>query len=196
MKAINLLFIVLVLAQITAIAQTPQQFAIVGGPSIGIMKQKLYQNPIVNPVDSTVIVERDDNWRANGSLGFAWSPWPYIDGQGKPIGDYGPSFAVFGNLVNLAGISKDGGGLDFGTGIGYKFRAVYVFVAAEWFKVRQPKQYVIDQFQGEKFYKGSAIQMDISPTDNNLFRDKGVTALSLKMIFPLVNLTDIVKSTR
>lgn len=199
----------LVFINLTAIAQSPNasdadkiknsRISFVLGVGASYVPAKLYQNPAINKTNNNVIIEEGQKQKTNLSLGIVYTPYLYkikfADGSEEKV-PMKISFAAFINPVNLTKASNAQSFFDitdFGVGLGYKFAGnVMIMGTAEWFGVRQPRKWFIDDYKGNNkpFLINNAPQQSFDLSDNNIFENKIVTTFGFKICYTF----DIIKS--
>ena len=125
-----------------------------------------------------------------GKLGGA--TYTKIDNAGKPIGE--PYYVPWGlcliATLNIATFNEASNGsifnkqIDGGLGIGYRLDDHFqIALAYEMISFRQPKQFLIDQYQGKVINVGDQKLISLDEKDNNFFHNKYVGSISLKLIY-------------
>jgi hypothetical protein len=181
-------------------------FIVGGGASI--IASNLYNDPIVNRTTNAVIIEKASIGKPNVTLGILYTPFvssitrciPVLDGQTKTtkkIIEYYPrgiSFALFINPVSLTKLSDNAfsNSVDLGLGAGYRTGSFSVLGTVEFFSVRQPRQYFVEQFKDNKqpYIINGEIQTSIDVNDNSIFRSVVAVSFGIKFCYTF----DIVKS--
>jgi hypothetical protein len=174
-------------------------FSLIVGLGSSYVVNTVYQDPVINSTNGYVIIEKADKMRYSGTLGFSYTPYlsriESVDTEGKPTVKYKPrgiTMAIFANPVSLSTISGSTS-LDWGAGLGYRFIGVSLLGTVEFFNVKQPKQYFIDQFKDKNLplVVNNNIQTDISTSDNSIFRNKGIASFGIKLVVPIDVLKNI-----
>ncbi|WP_207424588.1 hypothetical protein [Desertivirga brevis] len=175
------------------------------GVSIGYTMgtNKLYSIAI-NPVDQTVQFDKVSplNVVLSTAVMFNWKTW-YLRQKTDPNGNptlnntKGPVFAIpskwsVGAILNLAQFSSESKlynqKIDGGLGIGYELNEnIFVLGSFEFLSVKQPRDYFINDYNGQKkqFLIENVPQKNINYDDLNVFHDKYVPSISLKVVFGL-----------
>jgi hypothetical protein len=173
------------------------------GPSYVL--NNLYLDPAINKATNAVVIEDAGHIRSNISLGVVFTPWVTtkireVPSKKRPAGDTvyayeatGPSFALFLNPINVTKLSDVSlaTNVDLGLGVGYRNGSVSFLATLEFFGVRQPRDYFVERYKSndKTYIINNQTQTTISPTDNDVFRNKLVTAIGFKMAFTF----DIIK---
>lgn len=159
-----------------------------------------FQMPIVSDFDNKVKLDVSQRDRISASLGIVYTPFTYLirDLQ-HPEGYFipkGTSFVAFFNpltLVRNSNLEENFNLGNFGLGGGYKFASgVGIYVVGEFYSLKQPRKWFIDEFiNGDKEYKvNGQIQSSFSDTDSKIFTNKLVPAIGIKICYSF----DIIKS--
>lgn len=91
--------------------------------------------------------------------------------------------------LNLLDINSSNGidfnkSIDGGIGLGYQIEAnLNIALLYELKRVRQMRSYVVEQYENESIPQGTEVYNSLDSDDNNLFYNKSVTGISLKLIF-------------
>lgn len=180
-------------------------FIVGAGPSILI--NKIYEDPTINKADNAVKIERASKLRANLSLGIVYTPYvssitrtiPVIRNGVKKnteIIEYYPrgiTYALFINPIDLASINTtSNSSIDVGLGIGQRFGSFAYLLTAEFFSVRQPRDYFITQYgnNNTSFKVAENIQTSIDLNDGSIFKSRKVVGVGFKLAYTF----DIVRS--
>jgi len=175
------------------------RFSFVLGIGASYLTTKLYQNPSIDVSSNAVVIEHAQQIKTNLTFGIVYTPYlktiSYRNGQSETM-PHGISFATFINPIALTKVTENQSFFnmtDFGIGVGYKFAGnVMIMGTAEFFGVRQPKEWFINKYQlNDKQYvvNGSA-QLSFDVNDNNIFRTKMVSSFGFKVCYTF----DIVKN--
>ena len=184
------------------------KFALFVGGGIGTTIGVLYNDPVVNPTNNIVAIESSKKLRTSLTLGIVFTPKIYevfrkvyiSDKQGKKIDtatliEHIPrkwSFALFLNPISLTKLNDNGftNSVDLGFGIGWREGDFLFMATADFFSIRQPRQYFIDQFkdQNKIYIVNGQTQSTIDVTNNNIFHNVLVPSIGIKMCYAF-NLT-------
>lgn len=176
-------------------------FSIIVGLGAGSIMNTVYLDPVVSNATNHVIIEKGDRLRYTATLGIAWTPIDYTfiksvlpSGIARRIPegkDTGPMVAIFANPLSLSSLTNSTSSFDWGAGVGFRFNGLALLGTIEFFSIRQPRDYFINQFKenNASYIVGGDIQKEISTSDNTIFKNRGIAALGLKLVVPL----DIVK---
>jgi hypothetical protein len=179
-----------------------------GGPSF--ITTSLYNDPVVNKATNTVIIEKAGVLKPNLTLGIVYTPYVSDvfrdvnvmakDGktvEKKTIIEYYPkgiTYALFINPINLSSLADKSlsTSIDLGLGLGYRAGSFSVLGTMDFFSVRQPRDYFIEQYQDNKqiYTVNGQIQTAFDTNDNAIFKSKIAFALGLKFCYTF----DIVRS--
>lgn len=91
--------------------------------------------------------------------------------------------------LNLLDINSDNGisfnkSIDGGIGIGYQINSeMNIACLYELKKIRQLRSYIVKEYENESIPNGDDVYNALSTSDNNLFYDKTVEGISIKLIF-------------
>lgn len=175
-------------------------FSIIVGLGAGSIMNTVYLDPVVSNANNYVIIEKADRLRYTATLGIAWTPMDYelirsfLPGVVRrlPKGkETGPMVAIFANPLSLSSLTNSTSSFDWGAGVGFRFSGLALLGTIEFFSLRQPRDYFINQFKDNNasYIVGGDVQKEISTSDNTIFKNRGIAALGLKLVVPL----DIVK---
>jgi hypothetical protein len=178
------------------------RFAVFLGAGVGVSTGQLYNDPVINPSNNVVEIEKSQKITTSLSLGVVFTPHiysvtrtiPVIDSKGNTkdvqLIAYVPkgiSYAVFLSPVNLTKLSSDGfvNNVDVGLGIGYRNGDFLALATIDFLSVRQPRQYFVDQYSdsSQTFTIGGQTQTSIDVTNNNIFYNKLETVIGIKLCF-------------
>ena len=181
-------------------------FIVGGGASVIV--SGLYDDPVVNRTTNAVIIEKASIGKPNVTLGILYTPFvssvsrdvTVLDGQTekiKQIMQYYPrgiSFALFINPVSLTQLSDNtfSNSVDLGLGAGYRAGSFSVLGTVEFFSVRQPRSYFVDQYKdnNQPYIINGEIQTSIDVNDNSIFKSVVAVSFGVKFCYTF----DIVKS--
>jgi hypothetical protein len=184
------------------------RFAFMVGGGISIIATKLYLDPAINKTNNAIIIEEAGRVKPNLSLGIVYTPKVSTmkrevemksAGSSKTETFYeyvprGISVALFLNPISLSKLSEMSlsNTVDLGMGLGWRSGNFSIFGTVEFFSVRQPRDYFINQFKAsdKPYIVNGEIQASISTNDNDVFRSKVATAFGFKLAYTF----DIVKS--
>lgn len=174
-------------------SKADSRFAIIVGLGAGTIINTMYLDPVVNKINNNVIIEKSERMRYTASIGFSWTPYIYkitrYDRNGAYV-EYAPrgfTVAVFANPASLSASSGINSTFDWGAGLGWRWSGVSLLATVDFFTVKQPRKYFLDQFSknDSQYIVDGETQKDIALTDNTLFKNKGIAALGLKLVIPL-----------
>lgn len=162
--------------------RTPKEFFLTTDTSHRLQVQHLSKSAVVlSSLISIKLGKVDADGNSNQLL---------ARGKAKPA-NWNDRFAVNVSL-NLAEFSSDGvafnTSIDGGIGLGYfinTFTQVGVFY--EMIRIRQMRDYFVDNFSDQAIPNGSAVYNALDKTDDNLFYSKYYSGVSFKVIFSLGN---------
>lgn len=181
------------------------------GPGASFITRKIYDNPAVNQTNNIVMINRATNIKTNLAVGIIYTPYiwditrriKYIDVNGQiqtrqeiESVPKGRTIAAFINPVAFTKVTETQpffNMLDFGVGYGHRFAGGLLLMAtAEFFSVRQPRKWFIDEFKGKnKAYEiEGAAQKTIDVNDNSIFTYKPVITFGFKLCYSF----DIIKN--
>ena len=217
LKNINmkkLLLTLIAFTVLTAFGQTTDNYGwnkriafIVGGGS-SIVSTELYNNPVVNKTNNFVTIEKASNIKPNLSLGIVYTPFvSNIERTVKVIKDgeiveetfieyypRGITFGLFLNPISLSSVSTNSisNTVDIGLGIGWRSGNFSFLVTNEYFSIRQPREYFVEQFKdnNQAYIINGEVQNSIDINDNSIFKDKIAVSWGLKIAYTF----DITKS--
>jgi hypothetical protein len=215
-KVLEIIAFFLIISQVTFAQTTTEQndygwskrISFMVGAGISYITTDLYLDPAIDKTNNAVIVEKADKFKPNLSLGIVYTP--YVATVQRPIRikeatsskidtlyEYYPrgiSFALFLNPISISKLSETSltNTVDLGLGIGYRSGSFSVFATCEFFSIRQPKDYFIDQYKNNNkpYVINGQTQTSISNDDNDIFRSKVVMSFGIKLAYTF----DIVKS--
>lgn len=181
------------------------------GPGASYITKKLFDNPVVNQTNNNVMINDATNIKTNLAVGIIYTPhiWDitrrirYIDANGlvqtrREIESVpkGRTIAAFVNPIAFTKVTETQpffNMLDFGVGYGHRFAGgLLIMGTAEFFSVRQPRQWFIDEYKGKnKPYEiGGSPQKTIDINDNSIFTFKPVVTFGFKICYSF----DIIKN--
>ena len=184
------------------------RFAFMVGGGASIVLNKIYLDPAINKTNNAVIIEEAGRLKPNISLGIVYTPYVTtftrqvkVKKNGKEenltLYSYAPrgfSIALFLNPISLSKLSDTGLGstVDLGMGLGWRSGNFSIFGTVEFFSLRQPREYFIDQFRdnNKPYIVNGQTQTSISTNDNDVFKSPITTALGIKIAYTL----DVVKN--
>jgi len=184
------------------------RFAFFVGGGFSVTQGDLYNDPVINPTNSFVEIESSKKLRTSLTLGIVFSPWVYevyrtvyiSDKQGKKIDtailvEHIPkilSFALFMNPISLTKLNDNGftNSVDLGFGIGWREGDFLIMATVDFFSIRQPRQYFVDQFKDKNttYVVNGQTQNTVDITNNNIFHNVIVPSVGIKMCYAF-NLT-------
>lgn len=185
------------------------RFAFIVGGGVSTTSEKLYDIPVVSKNDNIVRLEQSQKLRTSLTLGLVYTPSVsnsprYITKPKDSIGtkldtitivEYYPrglSYALFINPISLTKLN-DGtftNNVDLGIGIGWRSGDWLFLATADFFSVKQPRKYFIDQYQNndKQYIINGQVQNSIDVNDNSIFSNKIVSSFGIKMCYTF-NLT-------
>jgi hypothetical protein len=182
-------------------------FIVGAGPSVII--GSIFQDISISKADNIVHIDYAPLLKTSVTLGITYTPYlvdnarkvkSSVDNNGNPNYSYfvdhypkGISFALFINPINLNSYTGTSSiSPDIGLGIGGRWGSFSTFLTAEFFSLRQPQQYFIDQYRGRNisYTVNKQIQSTIDVNDNSIYTSRMITAIGLKLAYTF----DIVKS--
>jgi hypothetical protein len=181
-------------------------FMVGGGASVAL--DKIYLDPAINKTNNAVIIEEAKRLKPNITLGIVYTPFvsTYIrevkikkNNKEETLTLYryaprGVSIALFLNPISLTKLSDTGLGntVDLGMGLGWRSGNFSIFGTVEFYSLRQPRDYFINQFKdnNKPYIVNGQTQTSISTNDNDVFKSPVIPALGLKIAYTL----DVVKN--
>lgn len=181
-------------------------FIVGGGASV--VSTKLYADPVINKTNNFVTIEEASSLKPNLSLGIVYTPKvsnvtrtikvkkenQIVDEQLIEYYPRGISFALFMNPVSLSSLSNSSvtNTVDLGLGLGWRSGNFSVFLTNEYFAIRQPREYFVNQFRNndQPFIINGEIQNAIDINDNSIFKTSIAVSWGIKLCYTF----DIVKS--
>lgn len=171
-------------------AGSTSRISFVMGIGSSVAFDKVYQMPVVSPLDNNVKMEAGQRGRVSATFSISYTPYVYrITDEQNPEGYFatrGISFVAFFNPLNLSKSSnlEESFSLNnFGLGIGYKSITGFgVYLVGEIASIKQPRQWFINEFQnGDKSYEiNGQIQNAFSSSDESIFRNKLIPYVGIK----------------
>lgn len=179
--------------------EAPNPFSIIVGGGLSFTGTSLWETPVINQTDYTVQLERAGRMRPNISIGIIYT-WinDNSDAQKNSLGlieikPHGWSTALFINPIKFDELSNSSGNLqvDLGLGVGYRWNQFSILATAEFFAVKQPRQYFIDQYQGNnaQYIVANEIQTSIDGDNSSIFKSTIAWSVGLKLCYTF----DVVK---
>ena len=180
------------------------------GAGISVISNTVYELPVIDRASNNVIIEESNNLKPNVSMGIVYTPWvynvvrkiSYIDGDGdrleKTVIEYIPrklSFALFINPVSLSASNSNlNNTVDLGLGIGWREGNFSAFATIEFFGLKQPRDYFIEEFStnDKQYIVGEEVQTAIDSNDHSIFKTKVMTSFGLKLAYTF----DVISSFR
>lgn len=178
------------------------RFALIVGGGIGYTTSSIYDNPVISKTTNFVTLENSNRFRTNLTIGIAYTPFSsnYVrtiykeKENGKALDtiykvNYGPRGITYALFINPVGLTKINEGfansVDLGFGLGWRSGNFLFMATADFFSIRQPRQYFIDEYtsNNKQFVVNSQIQTSLDPNDNTIFKNKLVASVGLKMAF-------------
>lgn len=173
------------------------------GGGVGQTSIQLYDDPVINPTNNFVEIEKSQKVRTSLTFGIVFTPWVYevkrivfiSDKQGKKIDtatfvEHIPrklTIALFMNPVSLTKINDNGftNNVDLGFGIGWREGDCLLMATADFFSIRQPRQYFVDDYkdQNKTYNINGQPQTTIDVTNNNIFHNKVVASYGIKLCY-------------
>ena len=172
---------------------TTSRISFVMGIGSSVAFDKVYQMPVVSPLDNNVKIEAGQRGRVSATFGISYTPYVYkITDKQNPEGylaTKGLSFVAFFNPLNFSkssNLEESFSLSNFGLGVGYKSVTGFgVYLVGEIASVKQPRQWFIDEFQnGDKSYEiNGQIQNAFSSSDESIFRNKLIPYVGIKACY-------------
>lgn len=179
------------------------RFALFVGGGVGLTAGKLYNDPVVNPTNNIVEIENYQKLRTSLTLGIVFTPIIHdifrtvhiSDEQGKTVDSakfimhvpVGISFALFLNPISLTKLNDNSftNSVDLGLGCGYRYGDWLFMATADFFSIRQPRQYFVDEYkdQNKPFVINGQTQTTIDVANNNIFRNTLVASFGVKICY-------------
>lgn len=180
-------------------------FIVGGGASVIITK--LYNNPVINRTNNAVIIEESGKCKPNLTFGIVFTPFvksvarkvSVVENEQikeKKLIEYYPkgiTLALFVNPVSIAKVSENfSNTIDLGGGIGYRSGNFSILGTIEFFSIRQPRSYFVNQFKDNNttYIINNQLQTAIDPNDNSVFKSVTATAVGIKFCYTF----DVIKS--
>lgn len=180
---------------------------IVGG-GISAISNELYQDPIVDKVNNHVQIEELQRWKPNLTLGISYTPFvvntfrkiSFIE-EGKVVEktliEYYPkgiTFSLFLNPVSVSKLSENSlsNTVDLGLGVGYRADNFSFLVTSEFFAIRQPRAYFIEQYldKNQSYVVDGQVQKAFDINDNTIFTKKIAASFGIKFAYTF----DVIRS--
>ncbi|MDQ2721545.1 MAG: hypothetical protein M3Z26_17545 [Bacteroidota bacterium] len=180
------------------------KFAFIVGGGFSTNGTTLYNDPVINKTNNAVIIESSQKLRTSLTLGIVFTPKIFnvkrvvlvpTDKKGKVIEsdtliEYVPrkwSFAMFLNPISLTKLNDNSftNTVDLGFGIGWREGDWLFMATVDFFSIRQPRQYFIDQYkdQNKPYIINGQTQTSIDITDNSIFHNVIVPSFGIKMAY-------------
>jgi hypothetical protein len=187
------------------------RFAFIIGGGVSLTPESLYDAPVVSKIDNSVIIEHSQKLRTSLTLGIVYTPkvinvLRYITKPKNRTGttcdtfalvEYipnGMTYAMFINPISLAKANDNSftNSVDLGFGIGWRSGSFLIMATADFFSIKQPRQYFIDTYKdkNKSYIINGQTQTSIDPTDNNIFKSQIVSSFGIKLAYTF----DIAKS--
>lgn len=185
-----------------------KRFSFMVGGGISVVSNQLYLDPVINKTNNAVIIEEGGTLKPNLTLGIIFTPKVFDitrkvkmvennEVKEKILIEHYPrkwSYALYLNPVSLSNISSNSlvNTVDLGLGIGWREGNFAFFLTNEYFSIRQPRDYFIEQFKDNDtpYVINGEIQNSIDINDNNIFKNKIGVSFGIKMTYTF----DVVKS--
>lgn len=178
-----------------------KRFSFIVGAGVSMVSTKLYLDPGINQTNNFVIIEEGGSVKPNLTLGIVFTP--RVDDVTRKIKiienneikekilvehyPRGLSYALYLNPVSLSNVTSNSvvNTVDLGVGIGWREGDFAFFLTNEYFSIRQPRDYFIEQFKGNDtpYVINEEIQNSIDTSDKNIFRDKIGVSFGVKMTY-------------
>lgn len=180
---------------------------IVGG-GISIVSNKLYQDPIVDKANNHVQIEALQRWKPNLTLGISYTPYlantvrriKVVENNEvtfKTLIEYYPkglTFSLFLNPVSVSKLSENSlsNTVDLGLGVGYRADNFSFLVTSEFFAIRQPRAYFIEQYldKNQSYVVDGQVQKAFDINDNSIFTKKIAASFGIKFAYTF----DVIRS--
>jgi hypothetical protein len=171
------------------------------GAGTSVIANDIYELPIIDKTNNTVIIEKSGKLKPNVSTGIVYTPFvynvprlvKYIDDEGnektKKIIEHVPkhfSVALFINPVNLASSNSNlNTSVDLGFGLGWRSDNFSVFATMEFFGINQPRDYFVQAYKtnDQQYVIGGEIQTAIDINDNTIFKNQIMTSFGIKLAY-------------
>lgn len=170
------------------------------GAGTSVISNKVYELPVINKTTNNVIIEQSGKLKPNVSMGIVYTPYvydvkrtiSYTDSNGsektKTVIEHVPknfSIALFINPISFNANSNLGNTVDLGLGLGWRSDNFAVFATMEFFSLKQPRQYFVDEYgqNNKQYFVGGAVQSSIDLNDNSIFKNQIMTAFGLKLSY-------------
>ena len=178
------------------------------GAGVSVICNEVFELPIIDKTTNFVVVETSERLKPNVSLGIVYTPFVYdverfinyydVNGEKKvkKVIEHVPkhfSVALFINPISLASANSNlSTTVDLGVGAGWRSDNFSAFVTAEFFSLKQPRDYFIDKYGDNKkqYLIAEQVQTSIDVNDTSIFRNKVMTAIGFKLAYTF----DIAKS--
>ena len=179
-----------------------QRFAFIFGGGPSYIHNTIYQDPVIDRATTAVVIEESERVRTNLSIGLVYTPWvsdiirtvnvKAPDGTivKQEFVEYyprGATIALFINPVSLTNLSDNTftSSVDLGIGLGWRSGNFSLLGTAEFFGVRQPKNYFINNYKNndKPFVVDGQTQLALDVNDNSIFKTKIITALGVKLCY-------------
>jgi len=168
------------------------------GPSI--ITNSIYSDAVINKADNTVKLEKSGKLKTSLSLGIMFTPFvsdvkrevKTIENKNVETKTFyehyprGISFALFMNPIDISSINTtQSSAVDLGLGLGYRSGDFTFLLTTEFFSVRQPRDYFVNQYSNNatKYSIDGNIQSSIDLTDNTIYKGKMIAAIGFKLAY-------------
>jgi hypothetical protein len=185
-----------------------KRVSFIAGGGISVISNKLYQDPIVDKANNHVQIEELQRWKPNLTLGISYTPFVVntlrkisIIEEGKVVEktliEYYPkgiTFSLFLNPVSVSKLSENSisNTVDLGLGIGYRADNFSFLVTSEFFAIRQPRAYFIEQYldKNQSYVVDGQVQKAFDTNDNTIFTKKIAFSFGVKFAYTF----DVIRS--
>lgn len=178
-----------------------KRISIFVGAGASYVSNDTYELPVIDKTTNNVIIETSGQIKPNVSMGIVYTPFvynvhrevSYYDSSGVKqsfmVTEHVPkhfSVALFINPINLtsanSGLDKT---VDLGFGLGWRSDNFAIFATTEFFGVKQPRNYFIEQYKGndKPYVVAGETQTAININDNSIFKTKIMTAFGIKIAY-------------
>jgi len=179
-----------------------KRFSFIIGGGVSTFKPQLYVDPIVNPINNFVQLQEAQKVKANLTFGIQYTPYTVdiiethsyegpnqslVERQSVEQVQKGWTYAFFINPILFSKISESQSFFnnpDMGIGVGRRWAGgVSAMFTIDYFSVRQPRDWFIEQFKGNNtaYTIAGSIQKSIDLNDNNIFVPKPVFTFGVKV---------------
>lgn len=180
------------------------RFAFIIGGGVSVTPKALYDIPVVNKTDNSVIIESSQKLRTSLTLGIVYTPkvinaLRYItkpkDKKGTALDTFalveyiphGLTFAMFVNPISLTKLNESSftNSVDLGFGIGWRSGSFLIMATADFFSIKQPRQWFIDDYKDKNkaYIINGQTQNSIDVNDNSIFKSSIVTSFGIKLAY-------------